>query len=224
MNKTSWIIFSVATICIFVALGVVSNSNKIDLSNIDANKVQEASIQNGKISDHIFGNKDSKVTLIEYADYQCPGCASLHPTLKAVIEEYKDEIRYIYRNFPLTYHSNGKTSAYAAEAASLQGKYWEMHNKIFETQSAWEELSKDDCKKMFVGYAKTFDLDIDKFESDMQSDNVSKKVEYDQSLAYKVGVDSTPSLYLNGKKLDSKVWGDNDKFKAALDEQIKKAN
>lgn len=224
MSKTSWIIFSVVTACIFITLGVVSNSNKVDLSSIDVNKVQKASSKNGNIGDNIFGNKESKVILVEYADFQCPGCGSTHPSIKALVEEYKDKIQYIYRNFPLTYHSNGKTSAYAAESAGLQDKYWEMHNKIFESQSVWQDLNKEDCVNLFVGYAESLGLDTEKFKTDIESENVAKKISYDQSLAYKAGVDATPTFVLNGTKLDSKVWGDTKKFKSAIDDEIKKAN
>lgn len=223
MSKLKWIIFSVLTIGFLGALVWYSNSTKINVSNINLNAVQTASEQNGNIADHVFGKADSKVTLINYGDYQCPGCGTAHPTIKTVTELYKDKIQFIFRNFVLTdIHANAKAAAGAAEAASLQGKYWEMHNKIYESQSGWESLTGEERTDFFAGYAKSFGLNVDKFKTDMASSSIIKKIDFDKMLGQKAGVNATPTFFLNGTKLESKIWGDESKLKEALNAELKK--
>jgi protein-disulfide isomerase len=231
LNKIKWIIFSAVAIGVLGWLVVVSNGSKIDLKNVDINAIQTGNDKNGNIGDYIYGKVDSKVTLIEYADYQCPGCASEHPKLKAILEDYKDKIRFVFRNFPLTtIHANAKAAAGATEAAGLQGKYWEMHNKIYENQSAWSSLSDSERTSFFANYAKDLGLDVNKFNTDIASQAISDKINYDKSLGDKAGVKSTPSFYLNGTSLNGDinnpnnepVWGDDTKFKAAIDAELAK--
>lgn len=211
------------TIGFLGALVWYSNSTKINVSNINLNAVQTASEQNGNIADHVFGKADSKVTLINYGDYQCPGCGTAHPTIKTVTELYKDKIQFIFRNFVLTdIHANAKAAAGAAEAASLQGKYWEMHNKIYESQSGWESLTGEERTDFFAGYAKSFGLNVDKFKTDMASSSIIKKIDFDKMLGQKAGVNATPTFFLNGTKLESKIWGDESKLKEALNAELKK--
>lgn len=228
MNRTTWIIFAVFTIGILATLIIISGNSKLDVKQIDTNAVQVASSQNGNIGDHIFGKVDSKVTLIEYGDFQCPPCASIHPTIKTVIEEYKDQIQFVFRNFPITTsHPNAKAAAGTAEAAGLQGKYWEMHDKIFESQSAWSNLGGTERTDFFAGYAKDLGLDIDKFDSDLSgttnSVSVNEKINFDYALGKKAGVDATPTFYLNGVKLSQDELSDKVKLKKAIDAELVKA-
>lgn len=221
MSKTRWIIFIVATLGVFGLLIVTSKSNQLDVSSIDANIVQVATSKNGNIADHVFGKIDSKVTLIEYGDFQCPGCSTEHTIIKAVTEEYKDQLQFIFRNFPLaTIHPNAKAAAGTVETAGLQGKYWEMHNKIYETQSAWSNLTGIDRTIFFEGYATSLGLDIDKFKTDISSSAVTDKINYDYALGLKVGVNSTPSFFLNNKELKPEVWGDIAKLKDAINTEL----
>lgn len=225
MNKTTWIIFSATAIGILGLLIIYSGSSKINVSAINTSLVQLANEQNGNIADHVFGKEGSKVTLIEYSDFQCPGCGSAHPLIKSVTEQYKDQLQYISRNFPLTtIHANAKSAAAAAEAASLQGKYWEMSNKIFETQSKWNTLSVTERNDLFVKYADELGLNTTQFTTDMASAAVVKKINFDVALGKKDEVAGTPTLILNGVTLDGKVWGDEAKFKEAINAELKKAN
>jgi protein-disulfide isomerase len=176
----------------------------LDVSNIDTNSIIAASDQNGQIGDQVFGNPDSKVVFIEYGDFQCPGCGGIAPQIKAATEEYKDKVAFIFRNFPLTtIHPNARTAAAAAEAAGLQGKYWEMHNLIYESQSEWENIAIGERNDKFVFYANEIGLDEAQFKIDIASPEVNKKISFDQAISKKVGVEATPTLYLNGKKLSS---------------------
>jgi len=225
MNKITWTIFALVTVGILALLIIFSGNSKVDVSTIDANTIQTGSSQNGNIADHVFGNSDSKVIFINYGDFQCPGCGNVHPQIKAIVEQYKDQIQFVFRNFPITTsHPNAKAAAGAAEAAGLQGKYWEMHDKIYESQSAWSNLSGTNNERtdFFVGYANELGLDTTKFKADLASAAVSEKINYDYSLGKKIGVDSTPTFYLNGVKLDSAIWGNETKLKEAINTELEK--
>ncbi len=149
--------------------------------------------------DHSYGNSAGQVTLIEYSDFQCPACASIEPILKTLREQYPDKLNFVYRHFPLkSIHRNAEISAQAAEAAGKQGKFWEMHNMIFEKQSAW---SRNGNKDTFIGYAQELSLDIEKFKSDLNSSEVSAKVDRDLKSGEGAGVQGTPTFFLNGEKI-----------------------
>lgn len=224
MNRTSWIVFSIVTIGILVMLVVFSNNqSSTDVSKIDPIAVQSANTQNGNIADHIAGSGTGKVTIIEYGDYECPGCGRINPTIESLIHNYDGKVRFIFRNYPLTtIHTDAMAAAGATEAAGLQGKFWEMHNKIYNNQSDWDSLSNSDLTNKFVSYAKALGLNTTKFKDDMASDSVSKKIAYDQALGNKMKLESTPTFYLNGKLLESSTWGDKAKFAAAIDVELKK--
>ncbi len=211
-------------VCVVLLTGLVlvSSKDKIDVSGVDANKTQKASVQSGDIADHVYGKADSKVVLIEYGDYQCPGCGSAYPNVKAVTEKYKDQVAFIFRNFPITsLHPNARVAAAVAESAGLQGKFWEMHNKLYETQSSWETLSSSERTDFFVNYAKEFGLNTDTFKTDLASAKVNQKISYDQAIGKKINVNATPTFYLNGKGLDQSSWSDQDKLDATIVAEMK---
>ena len=223
MDKIKWIIFAALAIGTLGLLVVFSSGSKINVDNIDTNAIQTASDKNGNIADNVYGKTDSKVTLIEYADFECPGCGNMSPIIKAVMEEYKDKIQFVFRNFPLTtIHANAKAAAATAEAAGLQGKYWEMHDKIYAGQSDWSTLSESKRVDFFANYAKDLNLDMAKFSADIISKSVSDKISFDSALGKKIGVDSTPTFYLNGTKLDQTVWGDSSSLKTEIDKELAK--
>lgn len=223
MSKKTWIIFIVVVVVLFGGLILLSNKSKIDVSKVDTNAIQKATAADGNIADHVYGTAASKVVLTEYGDFQCPYCGNEHPIIKQVTEEYKGQIAFVYRNFPLTsLHPNALAAAGAVEAAGLQGKYWEMHNYIFENQSDWENLTGTTRTDKFISYAKSMKLDTTKFANDMSSDNVSTKINFDEALGQKLGVDSTPSFYLNGTLVPQATWGDATKLTAALDKELAK--
>jgi len=224
LNKISWTIFIVFTVGVLAVLIIFSGNSQIDVSKVNVNAVQAASKQNGNIADHISGKLGSKVTLIEYGDFQCPGCGSEHLHIKAITEQYADQLQFVFRNFPLvSLHPNAKAATGATEAAGLQGKYWDMHNKIYESQSDWENLTGTDRTNLFVSYAKALGLNTTKFNTDLSSTAVNDKISYDQALGNKIGINETPTFYLDGVKLDSKVWSNDTKLKDAINTELKKA-
>ena len=224
MNKISWIIFFVITIGILILLVVFSGSSKIDVSHVDGNSVQQASDQNGNIADHTSGNIDGKVVLIEYADFQCPGCASIYPVIKSVTDKYSKQMLFIFRNYPLTeLHPNAKAASGSAEAAGLQGKYWEMHDKIYGTQSDWSTLSITDRSKFFENLAKGAGVDVTKFNSDLLLPSINAKISFDSALGNKAGVNETPTFFLNGKKLEPSAFGTEAKLIETINAELVKA-
>ena len=224
MEKFKWIIFTAIVIGILATLITFSDNSKIDISKINVNSVQLASKDNGNIADHVFGKVGSAVTLIEYGDYQCPGCGNVNPSIESVVHQYQNQIQFIFRNFPLTtLHPNAKAAAAAVEAAGLQVKYWEMHSKVYASQSDWENLSGTDRTDYFAKLASDLGLNTTKFKSDMSSTSVDKKITFDQAIGFKVNIDSTPSFYLDGKKLDSTIWGEMSKLKDAINTELTKA-
>lgn len=222
MSKKTWIIF--AAVCVIVLGGLVylSGKSRIDTSNVETNAIQPANDQSGNIGDHVFGKKDSKVVLIEYGDFQCPGCGSAYPNLKAVSDKYKGQMAFIFRNFPLTsIHPNARAAAAAAEAAGLQNKYWEMHDALYEGQSSWENLGANERGDFFANYAQTLGLNVDTFKTDMASSRVNQKIEYDQAVAKKINVSATPTIYLNGRQVDEEIWKDQNKLDNAVIAELK---
>ena len=224
MNKVKWIIFAVVSVGIFAALIIIPESSQLDVSKIDASTIQAASSQNGKIADHAKGDLNSKIVLIEYGDYQCPGCASYDPLIQAVVDEYKDKISYAFRTYLLSYHTNAKAAASTAEAAGLQGKYWEMHTLLYSNQSEWESLDINERTTYFAKLASQIGLNQDQYKKDIASESVKEKINFDKALAVKVGLTATPSLYLNGKSVDLTNLKSKEAFKVILDAAIAEKN
>ncbi|RYX79286.1 hypothetical protein EON76_01020 [bacterium] len=233
MNTKSWVIFGAVCVLLFGGLIYFSKQNKVsvDLNGVDINKVITASDQNGNIADHTLGNPDGKVVLIEYGDIQCPSCGGAHPGIKKIAEDYGDKIGFIFRNFPLTSaHPNALAAATAAEAAGLQGKYWEMHNTLFEDQNTWSGLSADQRTAKFVEYAKLSGVtDETKFKADLTNSAIASKIGFDQAVARQKSVSATPTFFLNGEQVDSEisgklVKGDATAMRALIDRKLKENN
>lgn len=221
MSKRAWIIFSAICVLVLGSLVYFSNRNRIDVSDVDPNAIQAASAKSGEIADHVFGKSDSKVILIEYGDFQCPGCGSAHPTVKKLTEKYKDQLAFVFRNFPITSkHPNARAAAAAAEAAGKQGKYWEMHNKIFENQNSWGNLGATERTKFFTDYAQELGLNTDTFTVDLAGDMVNQKISFDQAVGKKAGADATPTFILDGKKLNDE-WANEAQFEEVIVNALK---
>jgi len=206
MNKVTWSIFGAVVVLILGGLVVYSRTSNpaIDVSTIDTNKATVASAQNGNIAEHVYGNPDAKVVFVEYGDFQCPSCGGAYAQVKSATEAYKDKVAFIFRNFPLTsIHPNARAAAAAAEAAGLQGKYWQMHDMLYETQSAWENTNGDQRTNVFVGYAGELGLDEAKFKTDLSSKAVNDKISFDQAIGKKSNVNATPTFYLNGTQVNA---------------------
>lgn len=226
MTGKAWIIFTAVVVVLFGGLVIWSQKDKIDVSNVNTNQIQSASEQNGNIADHVFGKAESKVVLMEYGDFQCPGCGAAHPRVKSLTEKYEDKIAFVYRNFPLTnLHPNARAAAAAAETAGLMGKYWEMHNILFERQDEWSGVSSSDRTDIFATYAADIGLDKKAFTEKLNSSStqVNKKISFDQALGRKLDISSTPTFYLNGKQLNSDQISSDADFEKLITDAMKDA-
>ena len=152
-----------------------------------------------RATDHAKGAITPKATLVEYSDFQCPACGMFYPLIEKIFADHKDTLRFIYRHFPLPQHKNALAAAYASEAAGKQDKFWEMHKLIFENQNDWAET--DTATQTFEKYARGLNLNLAKFKTDRDSQETKTRVEHDRTTGLASGVNSTPSFYLNGKKL-----------------------
>ena len=225
MSGKGWIIFIAICVVLFGGLVIWSGRDRVDVSGVDTNKIQSAAENSGNIADHVFGNKDAKVVLVEYGDFQCPGCGSAHPTVKNLTEKYKDELAFVFRNFPLTsIHPNARAAAASAEAAGVEGKYWEMHNLLFENQSSWQGASTGERGNLFAGYAEQAGLSRDVYDATLtnRSADINKKINFDIALGRKINVSGTPTFYLNGTKLNDDQFNSEEAFEATLLAEFKK--
>lgn len=166
-------------------------------------------------TDHVRGSATASVTLVEYGDYQCPACGSYHPLIEQVIASTSPEtLRFIFRHFPLPQHTNAIPASRASEAASQQGKFWEMHAMLYEHQGDWEGAK--DPKTIFIGYAKELGIDVTKFETDYDLDSTKERITLDYKGGVKAGINSTPTFFINGKKITSPQT--YDEFKKLIDD------
>ncbi len=175
------------------------------LLNVGSEKIYQ-DINMIKLGDHVKWSQRKKNLLVEYSDFQCPACRNMYllmngfESTKSAQLAITKKITLVFRNFPLyQIHEDAFDSAYAAEAAGLQGKYFEMADILFEKQDQW--AGKTDAKTYFIQYAKSLNLDIGKFQEDMASQKVKDKVQADLSQGEAAGINETPTFFLNGKKL-----------------------
>lgn len=152
-------------------------------------------------SDWTKGSPSPIVTLVEYSDFQCPACGIYYPLIEKAVTEYGDRLAFTYRHFPLPQHKNALVASYASEAAGRQDNFWEMHQMIFEHQADWSD--ENNAAQVFERYAGELKLDLAQFKTDMASSEVSDKVAHDRATGVNSGVNSTPSFYLNGKKMQN---------------------
>ena len=152
-------------------------------------------------TDHLEGSPNAKVVLVEYSDFQCPACRLYYPVVKNIVSKYGQQIQVIYRVFPLPQHDKGYLAARAAEAAGVQGKFWQMHDKLFEGQILWTGKSEIEAIQTFTDYATQIGLDKTKFSSDMNSPAIADRIQRDLTSGVSSNVDATPTFFLNGAKL-----------------------
>jgi protein-disulfide isomerase len=153
-------------------------------------------------SPHIRGNPNAPVTLEEYGDFQCPPCGMFATFLGQLEKEYDSRLRVVFRNFPLSMHEHAREAALAAEAAGLQGRFWEMHDVLYREQEAWSKASN--ARELFESYAGMIGLDLDKFRKDMDGEKARARVEADRQRGESLGIKITPTLFINNQLLDSK--------------------
>jgi protein-disulfide isomerase len=151
-------------------------------------------------TDHIRGALDGKVTLVEFGDFQCPACGAYEPLIRKVTEDNANVLKVVFRHFPLTQiHKNALIAAKASEAAGIQGKFWEMHDILYEKQAEWSEGIN--ARDFILIYATTIGLDTKKFTEDLNNKSIEDKILAEYKEGVKLGVQGTPTFFLNGKKI-----------------------
>ena len=219
MNKRLWIVIGILTIGIIVGAAIYAGvgSGNVNVDDLDGeklitqeiiNKAQGDNADENHIPDHHIGDVDSKVVVIMYEDFACSHCNQISGDVEMIIEDYKDKVLFIHRNFNLGY-PNSQVTLQAAEAAYLTGgedAYWQMNRLLFSTQ-LWisQAMPEGERKETLNGYAELIGLDVEKFNKNIdekRKNGIQSKINRDTSLGRKAGVSGTPSIFVNGKKVD----------------------
>lgn len=210
MDKRFWIIIAVIAV-IFGGIVWFSDKDKKD---------EGPGGDTSKASSHILGTPGAKVKLVEYGDFECAYCGAYFPVVEQVVEKYKDKIEFQFHHLPITQiHKNAFVASRAAEAASLQGKFWEMYRLIYANQSAW--VTQSNAQPTFEGYARQLGLDITKFNTDYASRAVNDTINGDVAKFNKTGMKkATPTFTLNGKQI--KPDNNVESFSKLIDAELKK--
>ena len=211
------IVVVILAISLLIAGGVVAAALIISNNNSDSNEPVKTSksvdepkkLENdnpGILStDHVRGKRDSKVLVVEYADPQCPGCATMMPKMDAIYEKYKDKVAFVYRHYPIAGHQNAVSAAVAIEAAGKQGYFWEMLSAVFENRTDWIYESGSDLSDAYVSIFEDVagkKGDIDQFKDDLTSSELKAKVNDDKKLGQEDEITATPTVFVNGEMVD----------------------
>jgi protein-disulfide isomerase len=176
----------------------------------DPDKVYEVAVGKSPAK----GPANAPVTIVEFSDFQCPYCSRVGPTLQKVLEDYPKDVRVVYKHYPLSFHKQALPAAKASAAAGRQGKFWEMHDLLFQNQRELNEAA-------FKGYAQQLGLDVAQFEKDYASPGVAQEVEADMTLARSLGVTGTPGFFVNGRFLSGAQ--PYSAFKTKIDAELKES-
>lgn len=202
-----------------------NSGNKVNYDGYDVSKAIAADENNGNIADHTRGKKDSKVVLVEYADLQCPGCATMMPKISKLYKKYGDRVLFIFRNYPINGHQNARAAAAAVESAGLQDYYWEMIETMYDNRADWINIFDTEKRtNIFVNYFQEVSKgkgDVEKFKNGLNDSNIQKKIDFDKNIGSKRdNVDATPSFHINGEKLD---LDEADEIEELIESKLKEA-
>jgi protein-disulfide isomerase len=167
---------------------------------------------------HIRGNPEASVTLEEFGDFQCPPCGSISGFLDELVKEYDPHLRIVFRNLPLEMHEHARDAALAAEAAGLQGHFWEMHDVLYREQATWSKA--DNARELFESYAGMIGLNVDQFKKDTEGEKTRARVDSDQERANSLGVKMTPTVFINDREMDANAKTPQG-LRAAIDAALK---
>lgn len=208
MSKRFLLIMA-ALVVLFIGVVVFSRSN--DSDNQNGTDTSEG-------SNYVEGAGTDGVTLVEFGDFQCPACRSYYPITNELKEKYGNRIAFQFRHFPLVQiHQNAMVAHRAAEAAGRQGKFWEMHDILYERQQAWSNATNPTA--VMEDYAAELGINIDQFKSDFSSESVNDTISADIKAGQALGANSTPTFVINGRKIEQ-LPKDVDGFMQLIDEEI----
>ena len=176
------------------------NNNTANANTAKANtsRTPQLNAPAGAAPPNMLGSPTASVTVEEFADFQCPTCATMHPIMKEVQSTYGSKIRFIFREFPLTMHPKAYDAAVAAEAAGMQGKFWAMQDQLFANQQTWASPSANH-KELWSGYGEKIGLNVQQWENDVSGMSAKSRVDQDMARGKGLNVGSTPSVYVNGE-------------------------
>ncbi|MBP9719064.1 MAG: DsbA family protein [Candidatus Levybacteria bacterium] len=218
MNQEAKVLFGIGLATVILLIGGVFYLNSTNPQVTSFKAVDKKVLVAGK---NTVGSTKSKVTIVEFSDFQCPACGAFYPDMKKILSEYDGKVQFVYRHFPLPMHKNAMKAAEAAEAAASEKKFWEMHDKLFETQSEWSEV--DDPTALFVSYAKSLGLNEKKFKKALDEDTYLATIQRGIQDGTKAGVNSTPSIFVNGRKIEgaATIQDVGVKVREAIDRELK---
>jgi protein-disulfide isomerase len=206
------IVFAVALITVSSAALLYRSKQRLALTIVNEQKTS------GTESGHIRGNPKAQVTLEEFGDFECPPCGKMAEVISQIEKDYQPNLRVIFRNYPLAAHVHAREAAIAAEAAGLQDKFWEMHDLLYREQSVWSKAMN--ARMLFNAYAGMLGLNLDQFKKDMDGDHAKARVDSDQKQGATIGVQNTPTIFLNNRAIDPKTLNP-DGLRSAVDEAVK---
>lgn len=175
---------------------VTDGAERIEIEELYRARFGSAPAASVEVGDApVRGAAMASVTIVEFSDFQCPFCGRAHPLLSDVLRELSGRVKLVFKHYPLSGHVRAMPAARAAEAARIQGKFWEMHDLLFEHQEALEDADLE-------RYAQQLSLDMTRFRADMASPEVQQRIESDRAQGAAVGVEATPTIIINGRKLE----------------------
>jgi protein-disulfide isomerase len=186
--KNPWVVVGVILVVLFGGAILLSSMS---------NEKNNAGVM---LNEHVKGNSEASVVLVEYSDFQCPACAAFQPAVSELLAEYGDSIRFEYRHFPLPIHQFAINAAIAAEAAGQQGKFFEYHDLLFQNQQEWSTMAVP--AGLFSSYAEQLGLDVEKFQRHLKSTVIRDAVRDSSKEARELNLTSTPTFFLNGEKME----------------------
>jgi protein-disulfide isomerase len=165
-------------------------------------------------TEHVRGSNEAPVTLEEFGDFECPPCGALSKIVKELEKDCGSSLRVVFRHHPLEMHPHAMEAAIAAEAAGVQGRFWEMHDLLYAEQADWSKANN--VPGVFVDYATRLQMDVEKFKRDVQSPEVKARVASDQARAALLNVRSTPTLFINNSPVPRPFYS-RDRLRVAID-------
>ena len=190
--KNPWVILTIIAVVLFGG-AIVYSKNANEKNN-----------QGVTVVDHIKGNPNASVTLVEYSDFQCPACASFQPVVNELMAQYGENLKFEYKHFPLPIHNFAQQAAVATEAASQQEKFFEFHDALFSKQEEWSTSATPQV--FFSQYAEELGMDVDKFKAHQNSSVLRDAVRADLNEARELGLTGTPTFFLNGERMQFETF------------------
>ncbi len=191
-----FVIIGVVAIATVVAAGLLYRAKRIAPLTAPTS-AEEAVGNDGSL--HILGKKDASITMEEFGDFQCPPCGALAEPINRLQKNHAKSVRVIFREFPLVTHAHAPEAAFAAEAAGLQGRFWQMHDLLYREQAKWSQAT--DARELFRAYAGSIGVNLRRYDADVQGEVVKGRVKEDQARGAKLGVSTTPTIFINGQSV-----------------------